>query len=64
MATALTLAQYLDRNGIAYDLLTHAPTMSSLRTVDASGVPATQLAKAVVPKRDKSYLLAVLPASQ
>ena len=29
MATALTLEQYLDRNGIAYDVLPRAPTMSS-----------------------------------
>jgi Ala-tRNA(Pro) deacylase len=64
MATALTLEQYLDRNGIAYEVLPHAPTMSSLRTAEASHIPATELAKAVVLKRDRGYLLAVLPASQ
>ena len=64
MATALTLEQYLDRNGIAYDVLPHAPTMSSLRTAEASHIPATALAKAVVLKRDRGYILAVLPASQ
>lgn len=64
MATALTLAQYLDRNGIVYDVLSHAPAMSSLRTAEASHVPASELAKAVVLKRDGGYLLAVLPASQ
>lgn len=64
MATALTLAQYLDRNGIVYDVLPHAPTMSSLRTAKASHIPASELAKAVVLKRNGSYLLAVLPASQ
>ncbi len=64
MATALTLEQYLARNGIAYDVLPHAPTMSSLRTAEASHVSANELAKAVVLKKDKGYLLAVLPASQ
>jgi len=64
MTTALTLEQYLDRNGIAYDVLSHAPTMSSLRTAEASRVPANDLAKAVVLKGDRGYLLAVLPASQ
>ena len=64
MATAITLEQYLDRNGIAYDVLPHAPTRSSLRTAEASHVPADRLAKAVVLKKDRGYLLAVLPASQ
>ena len=64
MATALTLAQYLDRNGIVYDALPHAPTMSSLRTAKASHIPASELAKAVVLKKNGGYLLAVLPASQ
>jgi Ala-tRNA(Pro) deacylase len=64
MATALTIEQYLDRNGVAYDMLHHAPTMSSLRTAEASRVPANELAKSVVLKKDRGYLLAVLPASQ
>jgi Ala-tRNA(Pro) deacylase len=64
MATALTLEQHLDRNRVAYDVLPHAPTMSSRRTAAASHVPADEMAKAVVLKRDRGYLLAVLPASQ
>lgn len=64
MATALTLEQHLDRNRVAYDVLPHAPTMSSWRTAESSHVPANELAKAVVLKRDRGYLLAVLPASQ
>lgn len=44
MATALTLEQHLDRNGIAYDVLLHARTMSSLRTAEASHISATELA--------------------
>ncbi len=64
MATALTLEQYLDRNGIAYDVLTHAPTRSSWHTAEASHIAAAELAKAVVLKTDRGYFLAVLPASQ
>jgi len=64
MATALTLEQYLDRSGSPYDVLPHAPTLSSLRTAKASHVSANALAKAVVLKNKKGYLLAVLPASQ
>ena len=64
MTIAVTLEQYLGRNGIAYDVLAHALTTSSLRTVEASHVPADGLAKTVVLKGDQGYLLAVLPASQ
>jgi Ala-tRNA(Pro) deacylase len=62
--TALTLEQYLAQKGIAYDVLPHAPTQSSLGTAETSHVPADKLAKAVVLRKDGGYLLAVLPASQ
>jgi len=63
MSIAHTLEQYLARNAIAYDVLPHAPTMWSLRTAEASQVPAAALAKSVVLKGNKGYLLVVLPAS-
>ncbi len=63
MATALTLEQYLARHETAYDVLTHALTMSSLRTAQASHVSADDLAKAVVLKNGGGYFIAVLPAS-
>jgi len=52
MAIALTLQQYLATKGVEYDVVAHAPTMSSMRTAQASRVPG-----------DKGYLLAVIPAS-
>jgi len=63
MTIAHTLQQHLGRNGIAYDVLPHAPTMSSLCAAEASHVSAAALAKSVVLKGNSGYLLAVLPAS-
>ncbi len=63
MTTALTLAQYLNRNGIAYTVVPHAPTKTSLCTAQAAHVPPDKLAKAVILKRSGGYLLAVVPAS-
>jgi Ala-tRNA(Pro) deacylase len=63
MAIALTLQQYLDEHGVTYDVLRHAPTVSSMRTAEASHVPGDYLAKAVVLKQEAGYLLVVLPAS-
>jgi Ala-tRNA(Pro) deacylase len=64
MTIATTLEQYLTNQGIAYDLLPHSPTQSSMRTAQASHVPGSCLAKAVVVKQGRGYLLAVIPASR
>ncbi len=64
MGVAFTLQQYLDGQGIEYDVMTHKETDSSSGTADASHVSADCLAKGVVVKRKKGYLLVVLPASR
>ncbi len=63
MAIAPSLQQYLAEHGVTYDVLAHAPTLSSMRTAEASHVPGDRLAKAVVLKQEAGYLLVVLPAS-
>ena len=62
MSIAPTLANYLDRH-VAYDVVLHEPTLSSMRTAEACHISGDCLAKGVVLRRDGSYLLAVLPAS-
>ncbi|MEE8352508.1 MAG: YbaK/EbsC family protein [Rhodospirillales bacterium] len=63
MAIAITLQQYLSDNKIDYDTLPHPYTMSSLKTAQASQVPGDCIAKGVVIKEGRDFLLAVLPAS-
>jgi Ala-tRNA(Pro) deacylase len=63
MTIAPTLKSYLDRN-VRYDLVTHDPTQSSLRTAEASHIPGGALAKGIVLRIEGGYLLAVLPASR
>jgi Uncharacterized conserved protein len=63
MAMAKTLKQYLDAHGVKYEVIPHKPTSSSTYTAEAAHVSGNQLAKGVVLKDDKGYLLAVLPAS-
>ena len=62
MAIASTLQKYLDQN-VSYDVVTHDPTMSSMRTAQACHVSGDCVAKAIVLRRNGGYLLAVLPAS-
>jgi Ala-tRNA(Pro) deacylase len=63
MTVSPTLQRYLDQ-GVSYDLVPHAPTMSSTRTAEACHVSGDALAKAVVLRRDGGYMMAVLPASR
>jgi Ala-tRNA(Pro) deacylase len=62
MAIAPTLQKYLDQH-VIYDVLSHEPTMSSMRTAEACHISGECLAKGVVLRRDGGYMLAVLPAS-
>jgi Ala-tRNA(Pro) deacylase len=63
MAVAHTLRQFLEQQGVGYDMLQHPTTMSSMRSAEASHVPGDRLAKAVVLSDQQGYLLAILPAS-
>ena len=63
MTVSPTLQKYLDQS-VTYDVIPHAPTMSSTRTAEACHVPGEALAKAVVLRRDGGYMMAVLPASR
>ena len=63
MTVSPTLQNYLDQT-VTYELISHAPTMSSARTAEASHVPGDAVAKAVVLRRDGGYMMAILPASR
>lgn len=63
MGIALTLQEYLNDQGIDYEVMTHERTSSSLQTAAASHVPADSLAKGIVLTREGGYVVAVLPAS-
>ena len=64
MTIARTLKQYLEDQGIEYDVLTHEETECSSRTAQVSHIPGDRLAKGVLVKRAKGYLLAIVPASR
>ena len=63
MAMAISIERYLVRNDIPYDVMTHAPTRFSMDTARVTRVPAGRLAKCVVVRDERSYLIAVLPAT-
>jgi hypothetical protein len=63
MSLSPTLRQFLDDNGIAYEILAHERALTSARAAQTSHVPGDFLAKGVILKDEDRYLLAVLPAS-
>ncbi len=64
MGISITLQQYLDENDVDYDTLQHKKTSTTLSTAGASHLSGNELAKAVVIKRQKGFLMAVVPASR
>ena len=63
MGIAISIRQYLDRRAVAYDVITHDRTNSSLATAHVSSVPENNLAKGVLIRRKDGYLMAIVPAS-
>lgn len=63
MAVAISLERYLIENRVRYDVMTHRPTKYSMATAHAAGVPAGRFAKSVVLYDERTYLVAVIPAT-
>ncbi len=63
MAIAQTLANYLRENGIEFKLVEHSHTPTAVASAHAAGLPAHQVAKAVVLCDDDGYVVSVLPAN-
>ena len=63
MTIARTLQQYLEAQGVDYEVLRHAQTSTASRTAQESHISGNAIAKGVVVKHDAGYVLAVLPAS-
>ncbi len=64
MTVAPKLQHYLDRRGVVYEIVPHAPTATALQNARVCHIPAERLAKAVLLDTDDDYLLAVLPSDR
>lgn len=63
MTISVTQERYLVERKMEYDLMLHPHTGSSHETAEAAHVPEDHIAKAVVLKDAKGYLVVVVPAS-
>ncbi len=64
MAIALTLRKYLADNGVAYDLVPHGHTSSSMNSAQSAHITGKNLAKSVILEDETGYLMAVVPATE
>lgn len=63
MPIAASVRQYLAREGVEYDTITHARTRDSSHSAQAAHVPGDRRAKCVMLGDDNGYLMAVIPSS-
>lgn len=64
MAIGQRLQKYLAENGIAYDVLPHTHTSSSMHTAQSAKISGKNLAKSVILEDESGYLMAVVPATE
>ncbi len=63
MAVASRLQDYLAQQNIDYEVSTHEPTDTATHSAQASHIPGSQLAKAVILKHGHGFVMAVLSAN-
>ena len=64
MGIALTLEQYLDRQGICYEALVHERTTGASQSATVGNISIDSMAKAVVLNSRGGHVIAVVPASR
>lgn len=64
MAMSLTLQKFLAQHGIAYEVLPHPYTVTSMNTASSARVPGDKLAKPVILEDEQGYIMAVIPANR
>ena len=64
MTVAASVVRVLTDHGTEYDLVAHPKSFSSIGSANAAHVPEDHIAKGVLLKDDRGYVLAVIPASE
>jgi Ala-tRNA(Pro) deacylase len=63
MTIATRLRQYLEREGVSYNVVPHPRTATSVGSAHAAHVPEDKVAKPVVVHHGRGYVLAVVPST-
>jgi len=63
MGMAMTLQDYLSDSRIDFEIVTHPYQATSMSTAGSAGIPGDKLAKGVLLRDAKGYVLAVVPST-
>ncbi|MES9855358.1 MAG: YbaK/EbsC family protein [Sedimenticola sp.] len=63
MGIAITLKEYFDNHGTAYELIPHPRTTSTLESSEVAHIPGDRMVKGVLLGDQDHYLLALIPAT-
>lgn len=63
MTIATRLRQYLESEGVSYDVVPHPRTATSIGSAHAAHVPGDKVAKTIVVHHELGYVLAVVPST-
>lgn len=63
MTIASTLKYYMKRHKVKYNTVTHPHTLTSMDTAAAAHVSGDCVAKSVILKDDKGYVMAIVPST-
>lgn len=63
MSLAFRVRRLLDRYELAYEVVPHAPSQTSLEAARNAHIPPGRLAKGVLLEDERGYVLALLPAA-
>ena len=64
MTIAPRLRQFLDSEGVRYDVVSHPRTATSSQSAEVAHIPGNQVAKSVVVHHELGYVLAVVPSTK
>ncbi|HYA37391.1 MAG TPA: YbaK/EbsC family protein [Candidatus Methylomirabilis sp.] len=64
MAVASTIKRFLKEHNVAYDVVVHRRTLSSMETAAEAHVPGDRLIKCVVIEDEAGYLMVALPSTR
>lgn len=60
----VAVTEFLEREGISYEVVEHERTQTAIAEARAAGVPAADVAKTIVLRDEVGLRLAVIPASE
>jgi Ala-tRNA(Pro) deacylase len=63
MTIATRLRQYLQSEGVSYDVVPHPRTATTVGSAHAAHVPGDKVAKTVVVHHELGYVLSVVPST-